>query len=222
MTSKQKTLATLGRRALGAAFRRIVPEAVRARLFPYEPRVVETASWDQAYAGGEWDRLFDVTELAHYSIIVGYFAALRPGGSVLDVGCGSGVLHRHLARVGYRRYVGVDGSEEALAAARQEAGDNARFVCGSADRYAPDEPFDAVVFNEILYYLDDPVGTVQRYARHLNPEGIVLISIFRGIGVNARRIWLGLDRVSKPHDAVQIAHPARGTWDVRAYKSFPS
>lgn len=46
------------------------------------------AAWDGQYARGEWDYLAGVAEISHYAVIVGYGTYLRPGGSVLDVGCG--------------------------------------------------------------------------------------------------------------------------------------
>jgi tRNA (uracil-5-)-methyltransferase TRM9 len=47
---------------------------------------------------------------------------LASAGSWLDLGCGSGELARHLVRSGFQaRYLGLDGSAELLAEARQDA-----------------------------------------------------------------------------------------------------
>src|SRR5512145_709695 len=50
--------------------------------------------------------------------------AVPPGASVLEVGCGTGVLTRMLARLpGAERVVGVDPAPSLLAKAREFAGD---------------------------------------------------------------------------------------------------
>ena len=54
----------------------------------------------------------------------------------------------------YRRYVGVDLSEEAIAKARtriaQTPNSSASFVVADALGYAPSEQFDVIIFNESL------------------------------------------------------------------------
>jgi 2-polyprenyl-3-methyl-5-hydroxy-6-metoxy-1,4-benzoquinol methylase len=80
-----------------------------------------------------------------------YYTHYRPGGSLLDVGCGEGVLQRRLRALGYARYLGIDSSEEAIARAQTERDARTEFRCADAETYMPQDRFDVIVFNEVLY-----------------------------------------------------------------------
>ncbi len=57
----------------------------------------------------------------HTSLMVAQALEIEPGDTVLDVGCGSGVLSFVAARLGAGRVVGCDASPEAVEASRQNA-----------------------------------------------------------------------------------------------------
>ena len=57
----------------------------------------------------------------HTSMMVAQAMEIEPGETVLDVGCGTGVLSFVAARLGAGRVVGCDASPEAVAASRQNA-----------------------------------------------------------------------------------------------------
>jgi SAM-dependent methyltransferase len=85
---------------------------------------------------------------------------------VLDVGCGEGVVTRHLvARLGGRRVVGLDRDVPALRAAWAGA-DGPEFVTGDAQAlpYA-DAAFDLVALVEMLQLVDDPGRALAQAAR---------------------------------------------------------
>jgi SAM-dependent methyltransferase len=103
---------------------------------------------------------------------------LRPGISVLDVGCGPGNLTVGLAqRVAPGPVVGVDSAEAAvaLATAGAAAGDEVvRFEVGDVGCLAfPDSSFDLVHAHQLLQHLVDPVGALREMARVCRPGGIV-------------------------------------------------
>jgi 2-polyprenyl-3-methyl-5-hydroxy-6-metoxy-1,4-benzoquinol methylase len=54
-----------------------------------------------------------------------------------------------------------------------------KFVCGSVEDFKPAEQWDAIVFNEVLYYTLDPVAQLKKFERALRPDGLMIISIFR-------------------------------------------
>jgi hypothetical protein len=123
-------------RLLRHGLRAAIPEAIRARLRPYRKPDISQEQWEQEYREGCWSYLQNARELAHYSMIIGYYTHYRPGGSLLDVGCGEGVLQRRLRALGYARYLGIDSSEEAIARA-DRAGCAYRIpLCGRGDLYA--------------------------------------------------------------------------------------
>jgi 2-polyprenyl-3-methyl-5-hydroxy-6-metoxy-1,4-benzoquinol methylase len=95
-------------------------------------------------------------------------------GSVLDVGCGIGLLRPLLRDF---TYTGVDLSQSDIATAR--ASQLGTFVCANADEWEPDESFDVVVFNESLYYLSDFNAALRKYSERIKPGGILAASIFR-------------------------------------------
>ena len=123
----------------------------------------------------QWRRLEELHEMAHYAVIAGYLKRLIPGGNVLDVGCGQGILARDIEPfVG--RYLGIDRDEPSIGAARQIGLGNAEFEIADAQHFSPSGMFDAIVFNESLYYLKDPLAILRRYSRTLMPDGVLIVS----------------------------------------------
>jgi 2-polyprenyl-3-methyl-5-hydroxy-6-metoxy-1,4-benzoquinol methylase len=136
-------------------------------------------SWDDEYRRGRWACLRAPAERARYSVIVGLIAS-TPSPSVLDVGCGEGVLYQQFRPYGYSRYVGLDLSHEAIDRAAAGAGPDTTFLEADADTYQAQGPYDVIVFNEMLYYLPEPVQAVRRYARALAPGGRMIVSTWMG------------------------------------------
>lgn len=132
-----------------------------------------------------WERLGDINELGRYRVVQGYIEAFAPGGDVLDLGCAHGLLQRGLR---YGSYTGVDVLADTVATAQARADERTRFLVGDAATYVPDRPYDAIVFNECLYYFDDPVATVQRYRPHLAPGGVFVISLFNRLRFSRRLV----------------------------------
>ncbi|HWO43481.1 MAG TPA: class I SAM-dependent methyltransferase [Candidatus Eisenbacteria bacterium] len=133
--------------------------------------------WETQYRQGLWRCLSGLDELARYGVIAGYLRALKPSGAILDIGCGEGLLAGSAA--GYSRYVGIDVSEAALARARQRYRERCSFSQADARAYVPGDRFDAVIFNEVLYYFDDPLAVVSRYERWLRADGVIIASLYQ-------------------------------------------
>src|SRR5262249_53456506 len=87
--------------------------------------------WDAEYDAGVWETLDSTAQVAHYAVIAGYIHHLYPdGATVIDAGCGHGVLFRQLERLPLRGYVGFDHSAAAIARAAASAAAQARFEVG--------------------------------------------------------------------------------------------
>ncbi|TYK52364.1 methyltransferase domain-containing protein [Actinomadura decatromicini] len=102
---------------------------------------------------------------------------LRPGASVLDVGCGPGTITAGLAeRVAPGRVVGVDAAETVLADARRNTAglDNVEFAVADvhALSYA-DGTFDVVHAHQVLQHIADPVQALREMRRVTRPGGVV-------------------------------------------------
>jgi SAM-dependent methyltransferase len=104
---------------------------------------------------------------------------LRPGLSVLDVGCGTGAIAVGIARaVGPRGYaVGVDRDEGLLELARKEhAGvSNLRFERGDATALRFQAEFDIVTAARTLQWIADPARTVASMKQAAKPSGMVVV-----------------------------------------------
>jgi SAM-dependent methyltransferase len=104
---------------------------------------------------------------------------LRPGMSLLDVGCGPGTLTADLAaRVAPGTVTALEVTEEALALARAEAAarrrSNVTFATGDVHALdLPDDRFDAVHAHQVLQHLADPVQALRELRRVCRPGGIV-------------------------------------------------
>jgi SAM-dependent methyltransferase len=135
--------------------------------------------WEEEYAQGGWDWLQRHSETPHNHVIAALAGNMKPRGAILDVGCGKGVLHSILQRQGYERYVGIDLSPTAVAAASADAAANAEFMVCDALDFHTDIHFDAIILNEVLYYFPDPASDLQNLSRALKTGGIFIISMAR-------------------------------------------
>lgn len=169
-------------------------------------------TWDEQYRRGRWDFMKDLDELARYSVIAGLLRHLKPGGSILDVGAGEGILRDEMRPHGYARYVGVDLSEAAVARGAAQPDDRALFVAADAEAYVPEGRFDAIVFNESVYYFADPLATVARYQGFLEKDGLLIVSTFR-----SRRADAIARRLIAAHGLLEevAVTNRKGTWVVR-------
>jgi SAM-dependent methyltransferase len=173
------------------------------------PEVPSQQRWESEYENGSWGRLRDLTEQAHNGVVLSYIDHLRPEGSVLEIGCGEGILLRRLRQIGYRDYTGIDISEVVIARCQQLSDSKTRFVACDAENYVPGSAHDVIVLNECIYYFVEPVATLQRYASYLKPGGVFVLSLFDSL--RSRPIRRRLKESFFLLDETRISN-AKGTW----------
>ena len=105
--------------------------------------------------------------------------------TVLDLGCGTGVAARAIARrPGFRgRVTGIDLSPHFVAVAQRlaaaESIDRIDFRVGDSQSLSlPNEGFDAVVLHTLVSHVNDPLAVLREVRRILKPAGTV--GIFDG------------------------------------------
>jgi len=101
--------------------------------------------------------------------------SLRPGLSLLDVGCGPGTITVEFAeRLSPAKVVGLDAAAEVIAKASALEAPNLSFVVG--DAYAlpfDDDSFDIVHAHQTLQHVADPVAVLREMRRVVKPGGVV-------------------------------------------------
>jgi SAM-dependent methyltransferase len=95
-------------------------------------------------------------------VIVELGPRLEPGESVLDLGCGDGIMAAPLGAYGLR-YGGTDASEGMVAAARVR-NPGLPFEVARSEDYEPPEPVDATICLRSFYYPADRQAFFRRVA----------------------------------------------------------
>jgi trans-aconitate methyltransferase len=132
----------------------------------------------------------------------------QPGERVLDAGSGTGHLAAQIAASG-AAVVGIDASEEMVAAARRTY-PNVAFEVADLRSYRAAAPFDAVFSNATLHWILQPDEAAATLAYALQPGGRLVVE-FGGRG-----------NVAALTDALRAAVAAETGTDVPPFWYFPS
>jgi SAM-dependent methyltransferase len=114
-------------------------------------------------------------------------ANLQPGERVLDIGCGTGVVTRHAARMGAKgaSFTAVDISPQMLEVARGAAareGVTADWRQGKAEALPfRDGAFDLVLCQFALMFFADRSAALGEMRRVLAPNGRAALSVWQGL-----------------------------------------
>ena len=84
------------------------------------------------------------------------------------------------------------------------------FAVGGQGRY------DAIVFNEVLYYCADPVQVVAQYESCLDKTGVIVVSMFDML--KARKIWQQLNARYRLIEASRAVNHDGHSWSIRVYR----
>ncbi len=102
------------------------------------------------------------------------------GKSILDVGCGGGILSESLAKLG-AHVTGIDMAEESLAVARDHAKQHQLEITYqhiTVESLAQQQPeqYDVITCMELLEHVPDPLSIITACAKLLKPGGQLFLS----------------------------------------------
>lgn len=156
----------------------VCPECGLGRLWPMPTSEVIASFYSQSYYGAEGSKFGTLVEL-----LVRWVAMRRarflsrhipPGGRVLEVGCGRGVLLGSLADRGYEVH-GVELNAEAFEGIDPRV---QRHVAGTlSELNFPSGHFDEVIVWHVLEHLQDPRLTIREIQRVLKAGGTMVVAV---------------------------------------------
>jgi ArsR family transcriptional regulator len=219
--------------ALGAALAGLVEAEIadRDRLAQIrEARAATAADFFKANAS-QWERIRSLhAPDADVEAAILRLMESAPIDSLLDAGTGTGRMLELLAPH-IHRGVGIDTSPEMLAIARDRLARAGVHHCQVrlADVYrlpfpagTADQGFDAVLFHQVLHYLDDPQAAVAEAARVLKADGRMVIADFAPHELEFLRAELAHRRLGFSDRDVQAWFHAAGLKMVATEAIAPS
>ncbi len=150
--------------------------------------------WNSEFAKGRWNCLDETPEDCVYYYVEKYCE----GGSILDLGCGSGNTGNELDASKYQDYTGVDVSDVAVQKAidrtkRSGRSDKNHYFQSDIYTYLPGKNYDVILFRESIYYIPQPRidPTLDRYSNYLTEHGVFIVRIFDS--ENCARVVSGIE-----------------------------
>lgn len=168
---------------------------------------------------GDWTGLDTPDQLPRYRVIADWHQTYAPTASVLDLGCGQGLVRRYLSPA--IPYTGIDLQPAAIAEA-QRAFPEDRFFCADIRHRACPDRFGLILFNEVLYYqpsVASALALIQSYRDALTDDGLVLTSIWIDPAHPDRlntRVLTALDTYQPLERAVVAG--TNGAWHLALYR----
>jgi 2-polyprenyl-3-methyl-5-hydroxy-6-metoxy-1,4-benzoquinol methylase len=129
----------------------------------------------------EFERISDIKRLDFIADVLSQ--SLPNGATVLDVGCGNGIISRGLGRKGFN-VLGIDVSEKAIEKAKSLNDlPNVNFQVVSAEQLSVStEKYHAVVCSEVLEHLQEPQKLLSVLYKSLKNEGVLIVTVPNGKG----------------------------------------
>ena len=105
---------------------------------------------------------------------------LKDAKKILDVGCGSGVVTRDIARLTKGTVIAIDGSADMLVVAKNilQGYSNVHLCLGKAQNLPfPNNIFDLITCNLLFMWVDQPQTVINEMTRIVKPGGKILASL---------------------------------------------
>jgi 2-polyprenyl-3-methyl-5-hydroxy-6-metoxy-1,4-benzoquinol methylase len=135
--------------------------------------------YDQSYKTGEAEVFTFFENGKHISEDHPSALALEDwaGRTVLDVGCGTGMMVREVAERGAQRVIGLDYAAPAIAEAKSlPHPDSVEFVAADIMSWKPPCKFDIIITLGTMEHLDEPGKFLSRMAEFLTEDGVIIIA----------------------------------------------
>jgi 2-polyprenyl-3-methyl-5-hydroxy-6-metoxy-1,4-benzoquinol methylase len=175
--------------------------------------------WEQQYRSRGWDYLASPEEAGHYLAIADLCRRHLSGASLLDIGCGTGILAGYLQRdagMAPSRYSGIDLAQEAVSQAALSY-PGARF---SRLDYSTDPVagrYDGVIFNETIYCFDDPLAIVDKsIVDNMHARSLLIISMY---GDHHEALWDAIAARCSTVDERLVENSRGVRWKIRALRA---
>lgn len=129
-----------------------------------------------------------------YNLRVARWGRLQPsGGSVLEIGCGPGLMLAAFQRSGWR-VLGLERNEAAAEIGRKSY--QIKILSEPVEALPPEPQFDLIIMFQVLEHIADPVALLSECAKRLAPGGRLVANVpnFASWQSNfARGKWFHLD-----------------------------
>ncbi|MGI4734120.1 MAG: class I SAM-dependent methyltransferase [Janthinobacterium lividum] len=177
---------------------------------------VDRKTWEEQFHGDAWSYLDSEEESARYYTIISFYEQFNREGTLLDVGCGKGVLYKYFKQklqLSGNHYTGIDISKNAATAAAQQFPDTT-FKQIDFEYENINKKFDLIIFNETLNYFTRPLNTLKKCEeRNLSPGGVFIVSLWDYSGHNG--IWKQLDKQYKTILEKEVTNARSQKWKVK-------
>lgn len=137
--------------------------------------------WNREFSGGRWTCLEDTAGDCVYRLVEKY----SNGGSILDLGCGSGNTGEELDSSKYEAYTGVDVSGVAIRTARERAKASGRdkqnrYYQSDILKYVPHDKYHVILLRDSIYYLPTAKAKLllDRYSVYLEDKGVFVVRLY--------------------------------------------
>lgn len=180
---------------------------------------IPATEWDKQFSGDKWEYLAKENQRGHYDCIIQLYGKFGKEGTILDIGCGEGLMYKYLAEnppFPYSRFLGVDISAVAVKNA-SAAFPGARFEAVNYEHEHILEKFDVIIFNETLYYFNNPLKTLEKcVAENLQPGGKIIISMCDHERHDL--IWQHIQKEYHMLEGMTVANEEKISWTIRIFE----